>query len=193
MKMRNLLVTMAAATTLAACSGNTQQQAAVECAFPGTTQAAPSWVCGEAPEGVELSAVGFADKSGAGMNFMKQMAAAQARTELASTMKVQVSNMIKQYAETTGAGDDESVDMVNTSVTKQITSETLIGSRILRQISTPTGGLVVLVGLDPAGVSDIAEQAVKTSMANDRALWQKFQAEKGFDELATEIANMKAQ
>lgn len=37
----------------------------------------------------------------------------------------------------------------------------------------------------------LSEQALKTSMKNERALWQKFQAEKSFDELASEIANME--
>ncbi len=191
MKIRTTLVMLAAAATLAAC-GETKPQA-VDCPYPGTNQPAPAWVCGEAPEGAGLTAVGFADKSGAGMNFMKQMASAAARAELATTMKVEVSNMIKQYAETTGAGDDETVDLVNTSVTKQITSETLIGTRILKQVSMPNGGLAVLVGLNPEGVSEIAEQALKTSMANDRALWQKFQSEKAFDEMAEDIAAMKGE
>jgi hypothetical protein len=122
---------------------------------------------------------------------MKQMAATAARVELAQTMKVEVQNMIKQYAETTGTGDSETVDRVNTSVTKQLTKETLVGSKIFRQMPTPSGGIVVLVGLDADTVNKLAEQAIKTSMNNERALWQKFQAEKSFDELASEISNMQ--
>ena len=99
--------------------------------------------------------------------------------------------MIKQYAETTGVGDSETVDMVNTSVTKQITKETLVGSKIYRRMPTPSGGMVVLVGLDADTVNQLAEQALKTSMNNERALWQKFQAQKSFDELANEISRME--
>lgn len=191
MKIRSLLVA-SAATFLVACS-STQPlpQPVASCVFAdGSNQPAPEWICGAPVDGIELSAVGYADKSGAGANFMKQMAATAARVELAQTMKVEVQNMIKQYAETTGAGDSETVDQVNTSVTKQITKETLIGSRIFRQMPTPTGGIVVLVGLAPEIVGKIAEQSIKTSMKNERALWQKFQAGKAQDELAAEIANM---
>jgi hypothetical protein len=191
MKIRSLLVA-SAATFLVACS-STQPlpQPVASCVFAdGSNQPAPEWICGAPVDGVELSAVGYADKSGAGANFMKQMAATAARVELAQTMKVEVQNMIKQYSETTGAGDSETVDQVNTSVTKQITKETLIGSRIFRQMPTPTGGIVVLVGLAPEIVGKIAEQSIKTSMKNERALWQKFQAGKAQDELAAEIANM---
>ncbi len=191
MKLRTLLIA-STATLLVACS-STQPlpQPVASCVFAdGSNQPAPEWICGAPVDGIELSAVGYADKSGAGANFMKQMAATAARVELAQTMKVEVQNMIKQYAETTGAGDSETVDQVNTSVTKQITKETLIGSRIFRQMPTPTGGIVVLVGLAPEIVGKIAEQSINTSMKNERALWQKFQAGKAQDELAAEIANM---
>jgi len=188
MKLRMMF---AAATTvlLAACASNKPAEQIADCVFAdGSGQEAPLWVCGAPIDGIDLAAVGYADKSAAGPNFMKQMAATAARVELAQTMKVEVENMIKQYAETTGAGDAETVDKVNTSVTKQITKETLVGSRIFRQMPTPSGGMVVLVGLDADTVNQLAEQALKTSMNNDKALWQKFQAEKSFDELASEIA-----
>lgn len=191
MKLRTLLIA-GTATLLAACSSNEPlPQPVASCVFAdGSNQPAPEWVCGAPVEGIDLSAVGYADKSGAGANFMKQMAATAARVELAQTMQVEVQNMIKQYSETTGTGDSETVDQVNTSVTKQITKETLVGSRIFRQMPTPTGGIVVLVGLSPETVSKLAETTLKTSMKNDRALWQKFQAGKAQDELAAEIANM---
>ena len=140
---------------------------------------------------MDLAAVGYADKSAAGPNFMKQMAATAARVELAQVMQVEVQNMIKQYAETTGTADSETVDQVNSSTTKQITNQSLVGSKIYRQMPTPSGGMVVLVGLDADTVNQLAEQALKTSMNNERALWQKFQAEKSFDELADEIAKQR--
>lgn len=192
MKLRALFA-VATTTLLVACASNQPTQAPVaSCVFAdGSGQAAPEWVCGAPVDGLDLSAVGYADKSAAGPNFMKQMAATAARVELAQTMKVEVQNMIKQYAETTGTGDSETVDRVNTSVTKQLTKETLVGSKIFRQMPTPSGGMVVLVGLDADTVNKLAEQAIKTSMNNERALWQKFQAEKSFDELASEISNMQ--
>ena len=192
MKLRALFA-VATTTLLVACASNQPTQAPVaSCVFAdGSGQAAPEWVCGAPVDGLDLSAVGYADKSAAGPNFMKQMAATAARVELAQTMKVEVQNMIKQYAETTGTGDSETVDRVNTSVTKQITKETLVGSKIFRQMPTPSGGIVVLVGLDADTVNKLAEQAIKTSMNNERALWQKFQAEKSFDELASEISIMQ--
>ena len=192
--MRKHLITASMLALLAACSNSPEKEEKYEkeCVFAdGSNDDAPLWVCGAPLEGVELSAVGYADKSAAGPNFMKQMAATAARVELAQMMKIQVQNMIKQYAETTGVADSETVDKVNSVTTKQITNESLSGTRIYRQMLTPTGGMVVAVGIDPATAEMIAQQALRTSMNNEKALWQKFQAQKSFDELAADIARMK--
>ncbi len=183
-------LTGALALALTGCFGGGSKDVA-DCTFPDAPEtAAPGWVCDEPVEGLAVSAVGAADKSAAGINFMKQQAAAAARVQLAQMMKVQVQNMVKQYAETTGVGDSETVDMVNSSVTKQITNETLVGTRIYKTRKSPNGSLYVLVGLDDQAASKIHETALKTSMNNEKALWQKFQAGKAHDELAAEIAKM---
>lgn len=163
-----------------------------ECVFPDAPDvAAPGWVCDEPVKGIEVSAVGSAEKSGAGHDFMKQMAATSARVQLAQRMQVQVRNMIKQYAETTGAADSETVDKVNTSVTKQITNENLIGTKILKTRTSPKGTLYVLIGMDEKNVMASAQKALRTSMNNEQALWQQFKAKKGQDELAAEISAMR--
>ncbi|MDH4190430.1 MAG: LPP20 family lipoprotein [Betaproteobacteria bacterium] len=164
-----------------------------ECTFPGSTTEAPGWVCDQPVPGVAVGAVGSAAKSGAGMSFMREMAGTSARAELARQMKVTVQGMIKQYAETTGAGDSETVDKVNTSVTKQITNESLSGSKIMRSIQAPDGTLFVLVGVDEGMKEKIVKDAVKTSLNNERAAWQQFKAKKGFEELAEDISKQKAE
>ena len=177
---------------VAACSSTPEKAAPVaECVFPNSDKAAPLWVCDAPVEGMSVGAVGSAPRSDAGIAFMKQMAATEARVQLAQNMKVQVQNMIKQYAETTGAGSKETVDRVNTSVTKQITDQTLQGTKIFRSIQAPDGTMYVLVGLDEAGAQKLTETAVKTSMGNDQAAWQQFKAQKGQDELAADIAKQK--
>ncbi len=195
-KITNMLLTSVIALGAAACSTPAKvDQApvakAAECVFPNSKEPAPLWVCDAPVEGMSVGAVGSAAKSDAGVAFMKQMAATEARVQLAQNMRVQVQNMIKQYAETTGAGSKETVDRVNTSVTKQITDQTLQGTKIFRRIQAPDGTMYVLVGLDEAAAQKLTETAVKTSMNNDQAAWQQFKAQKGQDELAAEIAKQK--
>lgn len=197
-KITDVLLISVIALGLTACASGPAKEAAkaakvADCVFPNSQEAAPGWICDEPVEGVVVSAVGSAEKTAAGIDFMKQQSATSARVQLAQRMKVQVANMVKQYIETTGAAKDESVDKVNTSVTKQITNETLVGTRIFKSRQAPDGTMFVLVGLDEASAQKLTESAVKTSMGNDRALWQKFQAGKSQDEMAAAIAQQKVE
>jgi uncharacterized protein YeaO (DUF488 family) len=183
---------LAMSLLLTACGSDEVKEDVADCVFPDTpSAAAPGWICDEPVDGVEVSAVGVAEKSAAGHSFMKNMAATDARVQLAQSMKVHVQNMVKQYAETTGAADSETVDKVNTSVTKQITDETLVGTKLFKTRTSPNGALYVLLGMDASVAATATENALKTSMNNDKALWQQFKAQKGQDELAASIANMK--
>lgn len=161
------------------------------CRFPGTQVESPGWVCDEPVPGWAVTAPGSAELTSAGLSFQRQMAMTDARVQLAQQMKIHVTNMVKQFAETTGGGDAESLDKVNTSVSKQITDQVLSGTRAIRSVTAPDGRLFVLVGLDDKAVEELTKVAIKTSMDNERALWQKFQAKKSQDELAEEIAKQK--
>ena len=175
---------------LSACGGG---QVIAGCTFPNSPSIeAPGWICDEPVSGVEVSAVGSAEKSAAGTSFMKTQAATTARVQLAQNVQVEVSNMVKNYVETTGIGDNQTVDKVATSVTKQITAQTLNGSRIYKSRTGPSGTIYVLVGMNPAAVSKTAKTAITSSMGKDKALWQQFRSKKAQDELADKISKMKA-
>ncbi len=190
--IRTVATAISMAIFLTACSSDEVKLDFADCVFPDDpSEDAPGWICDQPVEGVEVSAVGVAEKSAAGYSFMKNMAATDARVQLAQAMKVHVQNMVKQYAETTGAADSETVDKVNTSVTKQITDETLVGTKVFKTVMSPNGDLYVLLGMDAASAATATQNALRTSMNNDKALWQQFKAQKGQDELASSIANMK--
>lgn len=149
----------------------------------------PSWVL-MPPEG-GISSVGSAKIGPAGMSFAKIEAAANARDEIARTINVKVKNMIKNFTETTGVGDAQTVDKVFTNVSKQVAKVDLTGSTIKNvHLDKENNEIYVLVGLQPEIVSNVAEtmkKAAMTSYKNDRALWQKFQAKKAHEELDKEI------
>ncbi len=163
-----------------------------QCTWPDAAGAvAPEWVCSGSMEGVELAGVG-SHKSKV-PSLARQKAQLDARVDLAQRMKVHVENLTKAYLETTGAGDEETVDQAVTSTSKQITDQTLIGVKTLRTRVSPNGTTYVIVGLNPEDVDAITETALKTSMNNERAAWQQFRAQKGYDELAKEIAEFRRQ
>lgn len=201
MKVRSIIIVISFIGLIMALYGcatapQPQQQAQEEpdCGYPDTPmRKAPGWICDEPVPGIEVSAVGSFRKTKAGVQFQKTQAAAAARNQLAAQMKIHVKQLIKSYTETTGIGDSETVDTVSSDVSKQITSATLVGSKIFRSRTNPeTKTMYVLVGLDAEKTKKTAEQAIKTSMNNKKALWQKFLAKQAQDELEAEVAKMTA-
>ena len=200
MKKLALISAISASLLMVGCSETPKQEdkaaaatPVFDCVFPNSKEAAPGWICDEPVPGIEVSAVGIAEPSKAGLSYMKDMAAADARGRLAEQMQVQVQKMVKQYLGTTGVADTETVDAAASSTLKTIANQTLTGSKIYKTRTGPDGKLYALVGFDAASTAKIAENAVKTSMKNDQALWQQFQAQKSFDEMAAGIASQTAQ
>ena len=197
--MKTLFLTIMA-FLLVSCASNDQKtepakvatpttQQVHDCVFPETDEPAPGWICDEPVPGVAVSAVGVSEFSKAGTGFMKDIAMANARGQLAEQMKVQVQKMIKSYLGTTGVGDEQTYDTVASTTTKTITNESLIGSRIFKSRVGPNKKYYALVGLDPDSIKSIAERSSLTSMNNDRALWQEFKANQSFEEMAKDIAS----
>lgn len=147
----------------------------------------PSWVL-VPPEG-GISASGSAKIGPAGLSLAKTEATANARDEIARSLNVKVKNMIKNFTETTGVGDDQTVDKVFTNVSKQVAKVDLSGS-IVKKAEVIDETIYVLVAVQPdvvAQVADAMKKAAVSSLKNEKALWQKFQAKKGHEELEKEI------
>lgn len=159
-----------------------------ECTFPDAIEKkAPGWICDEPVEGLAVQAVGSYPKSGAGYNFSKDQAAARARVALAGQFTTHVKSMIKQFTATTGVGDSETVDQVNEIVSKAITKQRLDGSKVYKAKVSPKGEVYVLIGLDPENTIFNTQAAIRTSMNNEKAAWQRFQSKKGHEELEKEM------
>jgi hypothetical protein len=192
-KITNVFFMFVFALGISACTTPTpvEVEKVAACVFPDSDNPAPQWVCDGRAEGVTVGAVGSALRSDAGIAFMKQIAANKARVQLARNMKVQTENMIRQYADKTGAGSEETVDRVTASVTRFFTDQTLDGSRVFTNIVTPDGEMYVLVGLDDAATQKLAEAAISNSLSNDPSAWKKFKSKTPQDELAAEISKQK--
>lgn len=204
MKIVKLSALIIAVGLLAACGGKknvkeakesaeaakVEQTVVLDCAFPGTSVPAPGWICDEPVDGVEVSAVGVAEFSKAGVSFMKDRAAANARGNLAEQVQISAQKMVKDYLGVTGVGDAETIDAAASSTVRIVAAVELTGSKIYKSLQAPDGRYFVLVGIDRANAESIIKHSVSTSMKNDQALWQQFQAQKSFDEMAAEIAKM---
>jgi uncharacterized protein YkwD len=106
---------------------------------------------------------------------------------MARSIGVKVNNMLKDFTQVTGIGNDAVVDKVTSSVSQQVASQTLQGSVQKGSWVSPCNELYVLMALDAAVVQAAVKQQVNSSYKNEKALWQQFQAQKAQDELSSAI------
>jgi len=150
---------------------------------------APEWTCIPHIEG-GIAELGIAQQNaGRDYGFQRTEAMANARAALARQLEVKVKDMVKSWTRATGAGVNQSFEKNVETVTKQLSNQTLVGSKQVKAWSHPkTGTLFVLVAISDKNVAkDIAKQAVKTSLRNEEALWQQFQHKKAQEELDKEF------
>lgn len=147
---------------------------------------APAWVLNGHEEGT-ISAVGSAVIGKSGMQFAKTEALAHGRNELARQVSTKVKALVNNFVEQTGLGDDQLVDRFSKQVTKQVTNESLSGSRQKDLWISPSKELYVLVVMDPAAVKQTVKKQLTTTYRNDQARWQEFKAKNGEAELDKEI------
>jgi len=173
---------------LTGCANNAQPQAPVAAQCPIDGVAAPTWVCDGANMEGGVAVVASAAPVPNGRSFQKEIAISNARNELAKQIAVKVSTMLKQYQATTGQGNDQTADTAIESVSKQVAQQTLTGTKMIHMWPSPKGTLYVLVGMpDQKAAKESIKKAVKTSLQNNKALWQEFKAKKAQEELDATI------
>ena len=160
------------------------------CYFDDTEVRAPDWICGTPVEGYPVAAVGSFRDTKAGTSFARNQATMDGRVQLATEMKAKVGAMVKNHAETTGLGDQETVDAVASVTQRQITAEILFGAKAINYRKGPDGTTYALVVMDPQQAAVAAKQALQTSYKNQQAQWQRFLGEKAQNELESEMDKM---
>jgi hypothetical protein len=148
---------------------------------------APRWVMQPEVEGY-VAAVGSASQNaGNDFGYQREEAMADARSNLAKQIALKVDAMFKTYKAATGSGKDATFDKSSSSVSKQIASQTIIGSRIKDTWISKSGSMYVLMVVDTENVANMMEHAVKTSFKNNKAMYQQFLASKAQGELDKEL------
>ena len=172
---------------LAACGSSPEKEE--ECIWPDNGKgAAPGWVCSHSHKDYKITAVGSYEETPAGYDFQRKQAAASARDDMAQQFETFVRSKINAWTQTTGVGDAATVDRLNKAMTDQLAKVKLQGSKVITMRKNPkTGVLYVLVGVDDKLAAEYTEQALRTSMNNDKALWQKMQGEKDLKDMVKEI------
>lgn len=129
---------------------------------------APSWVLNGGGDG--FKAIGSAEITKAGIQFARNEAVAMARDELARIIKVKVEGLVNNAVQQSIGNNsyDANVEKYGEQITKQIVSQTMIGSKQTDTWITSDGKQIyVLVELD-SDLADKAKKSIIQSLSDDQ-------------------------
>lgn len=134
---------------------------------------------------------------GTSMGTLKSAATANARAELAKQINVKVKAMDKTYNRLTETNQGPSTGSTFESVSKQITEQSLSGSRAIKvdYVNLPPenkSNLCVMVALNPEQTKTLFENlvdgaGVNLNPNNEAVLYERFLAEKAAEEMEAEF------
>jgi ribosomal protein S20 len=146
---------------------------------------APKWFMNPPKSGEVIYAVGAAKKQNPSLAL--NAATQRARDEIARSVNVKVQNMMKDFMQESGAGDNAQALEFTESVSKQVADVSLSGSVRAKTATGKDGTIYVLVEYSLDG----ARQAALAEVKKQEALYNEFKAEQSFDDLEEAIRNMK--
>jgi len=192
MKTQKLIIAAAMTTLLAAC-GSTDNQATPELKTNSLTASIPQWVLNPIVEG-GIAATDCVKFSG-NLPVDKKMATANGRLALAQQLETRIEGLDKTYSNRTESNDDTTVGATFSSVSKQLTKKTLVGSRVIKSDIIDIAGkqhFCVLTTLSPSVTKHLFDAIVKESgrsinPQDEKFLYQEFKAHKAEQSLEKEI------
>ena len=168
-----------------------------KCILPSGTKA-PNWVCTQELSNKEYSnANNYIFSVGIGLSqpdpdMQIQEALASARDKLSQRIQVKIKNMFKKFQSTTGLKNNGTLDRTTEFVSKQLSKATLDDNKIITMwTDKKTKNIYILLGLPKTEIKQNIYNSTKTSLNNNKALWQKFIASKAYKELEEQFKNYK--
>lgn len=192
MKTQKLIIVAAMTTILAAC-GSTEKTAAPEPKTNSLTAGIPQWVLNPVVED-GIAATDCVKFSG-NLSVDQKMATANGRLSLAQQLETRIEGLDKTYSNRTDSNDDTTVGSTFSSVSKQLTKTTLVGSRAIKSDIVDIAGkqhFCVLTTLSPSATKELFDAIVKESgrsvnPQDEKFLYQEFKAHKAEQSLEKEI------
>jgi len=157
-----------------------------ECIIAG--EKAPKWACGAYENEKYFASVGSAKTSKLGHGFSRREALANARSSLAQQIETKIKDKVETFMRSTGVSKREVADKVTAQVSKQVSKQTLNGSR---QISywenNGDESIYLLVSVNKDSINKTVKDSIVSSYQNSDALWQQFQAQNALEKLEQEF------
>ena len=156
----------------------------------------PQWILN--PEVEDAIAASDCVTYSGNISLDQRMATANARLTLAQQIETRVESLDKTYASRTDADGDTATGNTFSSVSKQITQQTLNGSRVVKSDIVKITGkehYCVMVALSPTVTKDLFSALIKNSKRpvtaqDEKFLYQEFKAYKAEQDLSKEIERL---
>ncbi len=146
---------------------------------------APEWFLVQPQAEDAIYGVGMAKKQNPSL--ARNTAIARARDDVAGQVEVKVSNMLKDFMQESGVGENAQALEFTQSVSKQVTDISLQGCQVLEVYPGRDGTFYALVEYP----LDALRQSTLTEAQKEEALYNEFKAQQGFEALQQEIENLE--
>ncbi|ORC36650.1 hypothetical protein B4O97_06180 [Marispirochaeta aestuarii] len=144
----------------------------------------PDWVL--APPVADDAYYGVGNYKSANLSTARTAATANARAEIAAQVEVQVDSAVKQYAQEAGVDGNRQVIEFLETVTKQVASATLNGSKVVETYRDDDGTVYVMVMYEKSALREAAEKEL--FVRNEDAAFAEFKADEAMKWLDAELA-----
>jgi hypothetical protein len=190
MKVKPLIASVFIAGMLSACSSTSDSTAS------SSRVNVPDWVLNPVVE----NGIAAADciKYSGNISIDQKMAVANARLALAQQIETRIEGLDKTFANRVDANDKTTVGSTFSSVSKQLTKQTLRGSRVVKADIVDIAGkdyFCALTTLSPELTKTLFQDLVKETKLkidpqDEQFLYQEFKAFKAEQDLEKEIARL---
>ncbi len=134
---------------------------------------------------------GAGDASKKSLALAKKVADARARDQVSSTIETKVNNMVKDFLQESGLGQDAEALEFSSSVSKQVSANVLNFCEIVkREVKTEDGGYHAY-SLAKYNLNSMINETKKAAN-RQKALYNEAKANLSFDELEKEIDKLKS-
>jgi len=144
----------------------------------------PTWFLNRETSEDNYFGMGMAKKQNPSLAI--KVATARARDDIAQQISVKVENLMKDFMQESGVGENAQALEFTSSVSKQIVSKTLEGSTPDKQFKAKDGTWYVRVSYSKTD----ARNAIVESAKREAAMFNEFKANQGFDDLEEAIQSM---
>ena len=158
------------------------------CYFPdGSEVSAPAWLCEDVEAQFALQVIGVADYSHTGQDFMRQAAHTAAQNLMLQAVRVEIQQVFHTLVALHPELNGEYQEAVTQSFLRWMPVEPLQNLPIAQEISMPSGGLAVRVGLTEALFRQMKTQAMREALIVDYELWQAFLAAESLSKIMHDL------